>query len=125
MLESRAPIALLNAEFERLNAEKAQIETELASLAVPLNVVALHPEAVARYLKNISDLAGMLRAGEGTSEAAGVLRELVESVTVTPAAKGEPPRIDLQCRLEALMGSDGMAFKVVAGTGVEPATYGL
>jgi hypothetical protein len=80
---------------------------------------------VARYLKNIPGLAGLLRAGERTSEAAGVMHGQVASLTATPAAKGEPPRIDVQDRPEALMGSDGMAVKVVAGTGVEPATYGL
>ena len=69
MIESSAPITSFNAELDRLGAEKKQIETELAGLAQPVNVVSLHPQAVARYLKNVSDLSAMLRGGEPTSQA--------------------------------------------------------
>ena len=35
------------------------------------------------------------------------IRDLVASVTVTPAEKGTPPRVDVQGRLEALIGMEG------------------
>ena len=118
MLESTLPIASFNGDFDRLNAERAQIETELANLAKPVNVVALHPQAVARYLKNVSDLSAMLRLGEPTSEAAKVIRELVASVTVTPQGQGEPPSVEVQGRLEALIGFEGTATRAVANGGI-------
>ena len=115
MIESSAPITSFNAELDRLGAEKKQIETELAGLAQPVNVVSLHPQAVARYLKNVSDLSAMLRAGEPTSQAAMAIRELVARVTVTPADKGKPPRVDVQGRLEALIGMEGVAARASGG----------
>lgn len=123
VIESREPIATFDDELQRLNGEKTRLETELAAMAEPVNVVALHPQAVARYLKQVSDLSAMLSAGRPTSESAGVIRALVESITVTPAAKGEPPAVDVQGRLEALIGLDGMARKVVAGTGISLARH--
>jgi|tagenome__1003787_1003787.scaffolds.fasta_scaffold20903553_2 hypothetical protein len=76
MLENTLPIASFNGDFDRLNAERAQIESELANLAKPINVVAPHPKAVARHLKNVPDLSAMARGGESTSEAAKAIRTL-------------------------------------------------
>ena len=66
----------------------------------------------------------------GDLDASGPLRELIETVTV--ARDDSRPggiKIVVTGRLNALLGEsaypNGVCTKVVAGAGIEPATYGL
>ena len=47
--------------------EKTAIEAEIASLAAPITVVALHPAAIAHYLKIVDDLAAAISARDGAA----------------------------------------------------------
>ena len=122
MSRSAAPVETFTAAIDRLSAEKKEIEAKLAALSEPVNVISLHPAAVSRYLKKVSELADGLKASEANEQTRTAIRDLLLSVTVTPAPVGEPPAISVQGKLEALIGLPCVA---VAGTGVEPATYGL
>lgn len=105
---------------------------ELAALAPMPRVVELHPAAVARYLAAIDDLAATLsrRMVEGDDEVASALRELISAVVIHPAGKDEP-KIEVTGRLAKLTGAPDLFPQqtlwptVVAGAGIEPATYGL
>lgn len=83
-------------------------QAELAALAPPAKVVALHPQAVARYLAAIEDLAELLgrRLVDGNEELAAALRELIASVAVHPGAAAGAPRIDVTGRLTQLIGGE-------------------
>lgn len=120
MLESDAPVSQFTGRIAELEREKGAIETELASLAAPVKVVALHPAATAHYLKVVEDLAAAIRERDGSTAIAGSIRELIESVVVHRTEPGEPVRLRVNGRLAALIGQpafpDGplMGIKVVA-----------
>jgi site-specific DNA recombinase len=105
---------------------------DLAALVPPVKVVELHPVAVARYLDAINDLAATLsgRIVEGDEELVCALRELVAAVVIHPAGRDEP-KIEVTGRLAKLTGAPDLFPQqtipptVVAGAGIEPATYGL
>jgi site-specific DNA recombinase len=107
-------------------------EAELATLAPPVKVTELHPAAVTHYLAAVEDLGGMLsrRTVKGGEDVASALRELIAAVVVHPAHKGDP-RLEVRGRLARLTGAQDLFPQqeipptVVAGAGIEPATYGL
>jgi site-specific DNA recombinase len=131
MLESNAPIESFTAAIGELEARKNRIKTELANLAESVNVIALHPQAQAKYLRIVDDLAATIRDRKPGTEMANAIWELIESVTVVKTEPGEALKIDVQGRLAALL--DAPVFpsgsmsgvKVVAGEGLEPPTPGL
>jgi hypothetical protein len=85
---------------------------------------------VARHLAVIEDLAGTLsrRSVHGSEEIAAALRELISAIVIHPADRDEP-RIEVTGRLAELTGVElfpQTSLKtLVAGAGIEPATYGL
>jgi site-specific DNA recombinase len=107
-------------------------QAELAALAPPAKGVELHPAAVTRYLAAIDDLAATLsrRLVVGDEEVASALRELISAVVIHPAGK-EEPKIEVTGRLAQLTSAPDLFPQqtlwptVVAGAGIEPATYGL
>lgn len=88
-----------------LRARRGALEAELAALAPPDRIVALHPAVIERYLATVADLAATLRsrAVEGHEDVAASLRELIAAVTVTPGA-GQEPKLTVSGRLAALAG---------------------
>jgi hypothetical protein len=83
------------------------LETELAAIEPPTNVVTLHPVAVKRYLEMVDDLATSLPHREITSDGsiAAAMREFIARVTITPTEKG-PPTVEVMGRLSVLIGGD-------------------
>jgi site-specific DNA recombinase len=111
---------------------RSAAEAELAALAPPVKVTELHPATVKRYLAGVEDLAGTLtrRAVAGDEDVASALRELIAAVIVHAAEKDEP-RVEVRGRLAQLTSAPELfpqqeiPLTVVAGAGIEPATYGL
>jgi site-specific DNA recombinase len=123
-------------QIAALEAERVMLTAKLEPSPVEKNAVALHPAALARYESQLAKLQQVLAAGTsmGDTEAAAAIRDLVETVTVRP----HPDRrggvlVEIAGRLNALLGdeSHGVSVcsksvgKLVAGAGIEPATYGL
>lgn len=73
----------------KIREEREALKAELAAMAPPANVIALHPGAVKRYLAMVNDLATSLphRTIAGDEAISIALRELVSCVTVTPTEK--------------------------------------
>jgi site-specific DNA recombinase len=115
----------------QLRQRRAQLEAELAALAPPpAKTVELHPATVARYIGSIEELKVALerRLVDGGEIIATALRDLVGAVVIHPR-KGEPA-IEVTGQLAALVGGDIFPQQVlsptlVAGSGIEPPTYGL
>ncbi len=91
----------------KIREEREALKAELAAMAPPENVIALHPGAVKRYLAMVNDLATSLphRTIAGDEAISIALRELVSCVTVTPTKKA-PPKISVTGRLAALVGGE-------------------
>ena len=84
-----------------LEAEKTQLETQLAEPQPTTDVISLHPSAMARYLEQIEKLAQSLKAGlrEPSGSSAMWFRSLVERVIVHPI----PPRAALDIEVRGYM----------------------
>ena len=121
MLDSDEPVSAFTARIAELERGRAEIEKQLASLAEPVQVVALHPAAQDHYLAVVNDLAKAINSRAPGSEMAEALRELVESVVVHKTEPGEPIRVKVNGRLAALTGtpmfpeSSLSGVKLVAG----------
>lgn len=96
-----------------------------------LDVVDLHPQAAARYQEIVARVRTALSAGTTASaEAIGLVRELIETITVIPTPKGTPLRLEMAGNLALLMqvpepNGNTVPMALVAGGGLEPPTYGL
>jgi hypothetical protein len=119
--------------MKEIAAEGAQLKVELADASAEATVVALHTGALARFQRALENLQALLAAGAASGDHAGTkaLRELIASVTVA-RDDSRPGGISLVItgRLAVILGEDapfpaGVSAKMVAGAGIEPATYGL
>lgn len=122
--------AILGPRSTALYKEREALQAEIAGMEETVNVVALHPGAMKRYLAQVEALEREIVKPEARAEATAALQELVESVTIRRNAR-EPAGIELEVtgRLNALMGPqsfpNSVLRTVVAEDGFEPPTRGL
>ena len=122
MLSSNAPVESFTAAIAGLETEKRRLQAELTALSEPINVVTVHPQAVARYLSLVEELGAVIRSG-ASEELTASVRELIERATVFRTEPGEPLNIVVHGRLAALIGApvfpEGSmsGVKLVAGEG--------
>jgi site-specific DNA recombinase len=124
--------AVLGPRSTALNEERKQVATELSAEPSTTDVISLHPATLARYEQQPAHLQDALSQGvsAGDTEAAGAIRDLVETVTVfrDPSRPGGVA-VEIAGRLNALLGEgaypNGVWGKMVAGEGLEPPTLGL
>ncbi|HEX8483048.1 MAG TPA: hypothetical protein VF650_14205 [Allosphingosinicella sp.] len=110
--------ARINAKLQTVLVREKALKLKPAATATT-NVIALHPSARDRYLNAVARLDETL-GRHGESEAAKVIRELVERVVLHPVGPSlnwhtAPPKIEIVGRLEALLGQRFLA--PVAGGG--------
>lgn len=118
---------ITDAEAERhlpaLRRERERLAGELAALDVPPKVVSLRPAAVDEYVRGLDQLHELINTdlAAGASEAAGVIRGLIETVTVMPTPPGGPPSLGVQGSLDMLIGlnpfQEGSHFGGEGGAG--------
>jgi site-specific DNA recombinase len=123
-------------EIGALRTERDQLEREIKAVPLPHNV-ALHPAAMTRYEDQLARLQETLAAGSaaGDIEATAAIRDLIEKVIVRPDENRRGGvLVEIHGRLDALLSAGSIAAnklkslsvgKMVAGAGIEPATYGL
>ena len=134
LAEGRIGIASIRDRLIELETEKAQLDAELAQLPEPVEAVALHPMAIARYLDMIEELSTSLQSGADIriGPEAERFRALVNSVIVHPV----PPRTPLDIELRGYLAELAQEPKfpphgrysgstMVAEEGLEPPTQGL
>jgi DNA invertase Pin-like site-specific DNA recombinase len=73
----------LNSRLNQLEARKKELAAEIAAAAAP-PPVALHPNAAALYAARVAELEVALNAPELRTEAAEILRGLIDRVVLTP-----------------------------------------
>lgn len=81
--------------------------------------IALHPQAAERYRQKVADVHSALKTGDAAGRAAiSLVRELIDSIAVTPTEPGEPLKLQLSGNLAALLGeptANASLLPVVAG----------
>jgi site-specific DNA recombinase len=114
-----------------LRRQRDHVKATVASAAKPPKLIELHPPSVDEYLRAIERLADYANGhlAKSDDELAQSLRRFIDSVTVMPAGPGEEPEIKVAGALASLLPLEskrsGLPGAVVAGAGIEPATYGL
>jgi hypothetical protein len=75
-----------------------------ASRGWPVDVCFIQPEAVIAYLKDLDRLAEVVNRdlADGHSEAAAIIRSMVQTVTVMPTVRGRPPGLRVEGDLARL-----------------------
>jgi site-specific DNA recombinase len=134
LIKGTLPEDVADKEIAALRIERDQIKLELEAEPMAQNIIALHPATLQHYEAQLARLHEALEAGcaAGDVEAAAAIRDLVETVTVKRApARPGGVQVEIVGRLSALLGeASGLNLcasvgKMVAGAGIEPATYGL
>ena len=123
----------INDELQVVLRQEINCKQELSRMEVPTNV-SLHPSARDRYLAAVTRLHEVLGC-DGSSDAATVIREVVETVVLHPVGDSKnrhtlPPQIEVVGRLALLLDQKSdrsllVGGKVVAEEGLEPPTRGL
>jgi hypothetical protein len=112
---------------------KRKVAEKLAEHTRTAPVVTVHPATIDRYradLANLAEILGPNREGRNDGLIAAV-RSLIAEVVVRGEPGCGPVNVEVKGRLAELLGDDEFPKRtargglVVAGTGVEPATYGL
>ena len=140
-----APAEPIVQRLKELEAERATLRAALEAAKEADNVIALHPQALTRYKRDVMELAEELKRGDPDSNA-GVfarIRSLVTAIVVhaapsvaggdgTKAAEQRRLRIDLKGRLAELCDNSAVfpnasmsGGTLVAREGLEPPTPGL
>lgn len=103
-----------------LRAVRQGLERELEIVPKEIDVVVLHPHALAQYEAKLGRLREELQDGidNGNSEGANAIRELVDSVTVFPSRdKQGGVSVNIRGRLNALVGAQGFGSLGVVNDG--------
>jgi site-specific DNA recombinase len=98
-------------------AERADIEAQLEAADSKRPSIALHPGALARYEQQVGRLQEAINNGikAGENEAAAIIRELIETVTVCRRTGGV--EVEIKGRLNALLGEEAFPNGVRAVCG--------
>ncbi len=112
------PVGVVNDELQVVLVRENELKQRLAAMATP-SVVVLHPGARERYLTAVARLHETL-GSDGETEAAKVVREVIETVVLHPAGASRnrhtpPPKIEIIGRLEALIGQRFLMPLAVGG----------
>jgi site-specific DNA recombinase len=87
-----------------LRRRRDQLGAELSAIGATPKVVGFKPAAVDAYLRDLDRLAEVVNGdiAAGQSEAAAIIRSMIETVTVMPTPRGQPPELRLDGDLARL-----------------------
>ncbi len=130
------PASELLADLNRIIGRREEIEQLLDRTEE--TPVLLHPAMAERYRQEVAALRESLNNPDGRSEAADLLRALIERIELTPKDGGRGLAINLYGDLAGILSiasdrdkpliANGLSHqqdKLVAGAGFEPTTFGL
>jgi site-specific DNA recombinase len=128
----RAPS--LQTRLDQLESRKSELQRELET--APPAAPRFHPRLADVYRDKISQLHGALADPQDREEAIGILRGLIEKISVRPTGRGRSFEVELVGEIANMValspGAETVcrepyrsSVKVVAGEGFEPPTLGL
>jgi site-specific DNA recombinase len=124
-------VARLDRRAKELMEEEKSLHDQLAETESTPNVVALHPQALARFERQLTSLSEALGKAIDldVQEAADAVRDLIDTVTLRRASNGGLT-IDIEGRLNDLLIPSPTHLRVSGGSmvakeGLEPPTPGL
>ncbi len=133
ILLAETPSRALRDRLAALEAERDEIEIEIAAVAPP--TVEFHPNAANAYRDKVRNLKRALAESDEDSRAAAneAIREIVEKVVIHPRGAYKPVEIEIYGQLAALLRISERAAAeplesrgvLVAGIGFEPMTFRL
>ncbi len=105
IIEGRITEAEASHHLPALRQRKTELAVELGALATH-NIITLRPAAVDAYLLDLSRLDTVINAdlAEGDQTAALVVRQMIETVTITSTARGEVPGVIVRGQLGSISG---------------------
>lgn len=140
-IERGVATAAMERRMMEREAERVQLEAELAVMGQPEPVVELHPaavhgfaEKVARLHQALTEAALNARSDALDAELVASLRELIEKIELKPLlnTRGAPYEVNLHGRLNLFLrdwrteqSPNRYGGALVAGGGIEPPTCGL
>jgi site-specific DNA recombinase len=135
-IKDGVPAAEVKDDLARVAARRDELEALLANTKD--EPVLLHPAMAEHYRTQVAALADAVTSEENRTEAADLLRGLIDRIELTPNAQSKKLEIDLYCDLAGILGlaankngpldeSDPSVrqVKMVAGVGFEPTTFRL
>ena len=130
------PAARLKDRMIVLEERQQELEQKLASATE--EPVLIHPNMGKVYRAQVEHLATALNSDGSRTEAADILRGLIDRITVTPDLVTGMPQISLEGNLAGILSlsrttknaapvtqDDASQIKLVAGVGFEPTTFRL
>jgi len=108
VIEERITREEADVHLPALRARRAELAARLVAIDEPPAVITLQPAAVDSYLRDLERLEQVINQdlAEGDDGAAKAIRSLVDTVTIKPAQRGEPPGVIVCGRLESLLALD-------------------
>lgn len=132
VLLAETPSRALRGRLAALDAERDEIEAEIAAVAPP--AVVFHPHAANAYRDKVRNLKRALAESDEDSrkEANEAIREIVEKVVIHSRGAYKPVEVEIYGQLAALLRISERAAEplesreaLVAGIGFEPMTFRL
>lgn len=120
-IETGADVGPLMARLTELEHKRRDIEALLPGTA-DRDVVSLHPQAAARYRDKVAEIHTALASGsDAAAEAVARVRELITTIRIIPAPRGQPVGLEIVGDLAALMAPEqpqnAVTALMVAGAG--------
>ena len=112
-------MSTLGRRIAELETEEARLTSAIKQAEADVEVVTMHPKAIASYMAEIDRLASAVRDREHET-AFAIVRRLVDRIVIYPREKGEPVAFDIVGRLAALI--DPSVGPLVPRGGIEPPT---
>src|SRR5262245_17268647 len=103
---SDLPVATLTEKLQGLELDRVSLAERLRLVEAEGNVVDLHPATLKGYQANLEQLYKALKSDPAAPEVAAAFQNVIDSIIVHPAAKGEKFEITPLGRLGAIMGVD-------------------
>jgi site-specific DNA recombinase len=119
VIEDRITKEEADRHLPSLRRRRDALVAEVSAMDARPKVVGFRPEAVDAYLRDLDRLAEVVNSdlAAGHSEAAAIIRSMIETVTVMPTPRGQPPGLRVDGHLARLATLD--ASQMASGGGRE------